>query len=256
MDSAQRVSSACCLWLPQADQVDLRYDASALDSYHLHLLLYTLFNGPLPPAFSSSSDAPPALPTTRGSIPTPLFQVWRRLGNPNARARLKTDVFLELGMGSESAGGGWWPQNRLVKLSTALEGFSLASESERLGLIRTLQAVGDGKKGAAGEALPEEFLKYKVLPSLVRTFEFGGGGPALLPLILSLAAGLPEKEYSASIIQPLVRMFATPDRAMRMALLEGLDKFADKLTSKDVVERVWPHLVSFAWAVDPRRNLR
>ena len=243
MDSSERVSRRFTPGITKANPSNNRYDASALDSYHLHLLIFTLFNGPLPPNFASSSDQPPALPSTRGSIPQSLFQVWRRLGNPNARARLKTDVFLELGMGSESAGGGWWPQNRLVKLSAALEGFSLASESERLGLIRTLQAVGDGKKGSAGEALPEEFLKYKVLPSLVRTFEFGGGGPALLPLILSLAASLPEKEYTASIIQPLVRMFATPDRAMRMALLEGLDKFADKLTSKDVVERVWPHLV-------------
>lgn len=145
-------------------------------------------------------------------------------------------------MGSESAGGGWWPSNRLVKLSAALEGFSLASESERAGLIRTLKEVD--AKAAGTPSLPDEFLKYKVLPSLVRAFEFGGGGPTLLPLILSLAESLPEKEYTASIIQPLIRMFATPDRAMRMALLEGLDKFADKLTNKDVTERVWPHLVS------------
>jgi SCY1-like protein 1 len=213
-------------------------DAASLDSYHLHLLLYTLFNGPLPPAFSSSSDSPPALPNMRGAIPQAIFQAWRRLGNPNPRPRLKTDAFLELGMGSS---GGWWPSNRLVKLSTALAGFSLASESERAGLIRTLQEV-DGKKGS--QAIPSEFLRYNVLPSLVRAFEFGGGGPALLPLILSLAASLSEKEYSASIIQPLIRMFATPDRAMRMALLEGLDKFADKLTSKEVTEKIWPHLVS------------
>ncbi|KAK4704408.1 SCY1-like protein 1, partial [Phenoliferia sp. Uapishka_3] len=218
------------------------FDASSLDSYHLHLLLFTLFNGPLPPAFSGSSDVPPALPATRGAIPAALFQAWRRLGNPNPRPRLKTDVFLELGLGSESAGGGWWPSNRLVKLSAALEGFSLASESERAGLIRTLKEV-DSKAGGASQ-LPEEFLRYRVLPSLVRAFEFGGGGPALLPLILSLAAPLPEKEYTASIIQPLIRMFATPDRAMRMALLEGLDKFADKLTNKDVTERVWPHLLT------------
>lgn len=182
------------------------------------------------------------MPQARGSIPATLFQVWRRLGNPNPRARLKTDVFLELGTGSESAGGGWWPSNRLVKLSAALEGFSLASESERLGLLRTLQTVSDGKRGS--EALPEEFLRYKVLPSLVQTFEFGGGGPTLLPLILALSGNLPEKEYATSVLQPLVRMFATPDRAMRMALLENLDKFAGKLTNKDVVERVWPHLVT------------
>ncbi|KAK4053841.1 Nuclear aminoacylation-dependent tRNA export pathway component [Microbotryomycetes sp. JL201] len=217
-------------------------DASALDSYQLHLLIHTLFNGPLPPTFGSSSDTPPTLPTTRGSIPAQLFQAWRRLGNPNPKARLKTDVFLELGMGSESAGGGWWPTNRLVKLSAALEGYSLASESEKLGLARTLQLALDGK--GAANALPEDFVKYKVLPSLVRTFEFGGGGPALLPLILSLGSTLPEKEYGSVVVQPLVRMFALPDRAMRMALIEHLDKFIDKVTQKDVVDKVWPHLLT------------
>ncbi|KAM0792352.1 hypothetical protein ACM66B_005032 [Microbotryomycetes sp. NB124-2] len=217
-------------------------DASALDSYQIHLLIYTLFNGPLPPTFGSSSDAPPALPATRGSIPAQMFQAWRRLGNPNPKARLKTDVFLELGMGSESAGGGWWPSNRLVKLSAALEGYSLASDSEKLGLVRTLQLALDGK--GSTNALPEDFVKYKVLPSLVRTFEFGGGGPALLPLILSLGSSLPEKEYSAVVVQPLVRMFALPDRAMRMALIENLDKFIDKVSQKDVVDKVWPHLLT------------
>lgn len=215
------------------------HDAAALDSYQLHLLLYTLFNGPLPVAFSGYSEVPPALPNVRGSIPASLFQVWRRLGNPNPRPRLKTDSFLELGMGSITSGGGWWPSNRLVKLSAALEGFALASEGEKAALIRTLKEV-DGQKFI----LPEAFLKYKVLPSLVQAFEFGGGGPTLLPLILSLADSLPEKEYTSSIIGPLIRMFATPDRAMRMALLEGLDKFADKLTSKDVTERIWPHLLT------------
>ena len=199
--------------------------------------MFILFNGPLPPALSASSDAPPALPAQRGQIPAPLFQVWRRLGNPNPAARLKTAAFLDLGLGSESAGGGWWPSNRLVKLSSALEGFALASESERASLVRELRTVEK-------QALPDEFLKYKVLPSLVKAFEFGGGGPQMLPLILGLAKDLSEKEYQNSVLQPLIRMFATPDRATRMALLEGLDKFADKLTTKDVVERVWPHLMT------------
>ena len=151
-----------------------------------------------------------------------------------------------MGNGSESTGGGWWPSNRLVKLSSALDGFSLASESERTSIIRGLKELEGGSTGGKARAnpLPDNFLKYKILPSLVRAFEFGGGGPALLPLILSLSTSLPPAEYSTVVIQPLIRMFATPDRAMRMALLEGLDKFADKLTNKEVVEKIWPHLVS------------
>lgn len=89
-------------------------------------------------------------------------------------------------------------------------------------------------------------MKYKVLPSLVHTFEFGGGSGAaqLLPLILSLAGdGMEEKEYQKVVIQPVVRMYATPDRAVRMALLENLERYIEKVSSKDVSERVWPNLV-------------
>jgi SCY1-like protein 1 len=85
---------------------------------------------------------------------------------------------------------------------------------------------------------------YKVLPSLVKAFEFGPGGPALLPLILTLGNTLPQAEYTSSIVQPLIRMYATPDRAMRMALLEGLPNYADKLDQKTVTDKIWPHLVT------------
>lgn len=85
---------------------------------------------------------------------------------------------------------------------------------------------------------------YKVLPSLVKAFEFGPGGPALLPLILTLGNTLPQADYTSSIVQPLIRMFATPDRAMRMALLEGLPSYADKLDQKTVTDKIWPNLVT------------
>ncbi|GAA5972574.1 hypothetical protein JCM8115_000271 [Rhodotorula mucilaginosa] len=237
------------------------YDPSTLDSYLLHLFLYTVFNGPLPNSFlsPSSPSETPALPQTRGSFPPAMFQPWRRLGNPNPAARLKTTAFLDLGQhpGAE----GWWPSNRLVKLSAALDGFALATEDERTLLIRTLKAIAAGAANSKTPPLPNGFLKYKVLPSLVHTFEFssGSGGAPLLPVILDLASdssssshqngggggggiGDDEKGYQREIVQPIVRMYATPDRAIRMALLENLERYADRLTNKDVNEKVWPHL--------------
>ncbi|GAA6047618.1 hypothetical protein JCM3770_001591 [Rhodotorula araucariae] len=219
------------------------YDPSTLDSYLLHLFLFTIFNGPLPASYLSPSSDIPSLPQTRGSIPAALFQPWRRLGNPNPAARLKTSAFLDMG---NHPGEGWWPSNRLVKLSMALEGFALASEDERTALIRTLRAISSGAANAKTAPLPAGFLKHTVLPSLVHTFEFSGGSggaPLLLPVILDLAHdGLDEKAYDRAVLQPVVRAFATPDRAMRMALLEHLDKYAERLSAKDVNERVWPHL--------------
>ncbi|GAA5874201.1 hypothetical protein JCM8547_007789 [Rhodosporidiobolus lusitaniae] len=223
------------------------YDPSTLDSYLLHLFLYTIFNGPLPTSFLSppSPSDTPSLPQTRGSLPPSLFQPWRRLGNPNPSPRLKTSAFLDLG---QHPSEGWWPSNRLVKLSLALEGFALATENERAGLIRTLKAISAGAANDRTSPLPSGFLKSKVLPSLVHSFEFGGGSGSaqLLPVILSLAGNgeEDEKEYQRDVIQPIVRMYATPDRAVRMALLENLERYVEKVGSKDMCEKVWPHLVT------------
>lgn len=113
-------------------------DPSALDAYQLYLLIYILFNGPLPNSFLS--DPAPSLPNTKGSIPNSLFAAHRRLGNPNPKARLKIETFWEIGMGSEGGtgqqGAGFFRSNRLVKLAEGLEGFALASEGERAGLVR------------------------------------------------------------------------------------------------------------------------
>jgi SCY1-like protein 1 len=69
-------------------------------------------------------------------------------------------------------------------------------------------------------------------------------GSSLLPLVLSIGTNLPPAQYGPAILTPLMRMFASADRAMRMALLENLPTFADKLDSKMVVDKVWPNLVS------------
>ncbi|GAA6019640.1 hypothetical protein JCM11491_002836 [Sporobolomyces phaffii] len=231
------------------------YDPSVYDSWLLHIFIYQLFNGPLPTSFTSASGSEtPSLPTsTRGSIPQALFQPWKRLGAQNPRSRLKTSAFLELGT-SVSDAGGWWANNRLVRLSTALENFSLSSENEQATLIRTLKAIssssnppgpGTANGSTSTPPLPTGFLLYKILPSLLHTFEFSSSSAAsLLPLILSLSTPLAAAEYSRLVVPPLLRMYQVPDRAVRMALLEGLDAYADKLTNKEVVDKVWPNLVT------------
>jgi SCY1-like protein 1 len=67
-------------------------------------------------------------------------------------------------------------------------------------------------------------------------------------MILSLGTNLPPAQYGPAILSPLVRMFASPDRAMRMTLLDNMPNFAEKLDSKTVVDKIWPNLV--------RRNMQ
>lgn len=132
-------------------------------------MLYILFNGPLPASFAS--DPHPSLPQTRGAIPLAIFPACRRLGNANASSRLKIETFHQVGMGQEGAGGpqgsGFYSGNRLVRLAAGLENFALASEGERAVLIRMIKD--------SNQALPPDFMSYKVLPALVKAFEFGPG---------------------------------------------------------------------------------
>lgn len=65
-----------------------------------------------------------------------------------------------------------------------------------------------------------------------------------MPLILSLSTELEAAEYDKQVLPALVRSFASPDRAMRMALLEGLPSFIDRLDKKTVVDKIWPNLLT------------
>jgi hypothetical protein len=92
---------------------------------------------------------------------------------------------------------------------------------------------------------PHEFTTRRVLPSLVSALEFGGASAAaILPLVLHFGANVPPEEYPDGVLTPLVKLFASPDRGTRMALLEHLDEYASHLDKKIVSEKIFPHLVS------------
>ncbi|KAF8332636.1 armadillo-type protein [Cantharellus anzutake] len=198
---------------------------SATDSYELGLFIHTIFNPtlPLPP----TSIPPHPAPTTasRGLIPSSLFPSFKRLLS-----------FLDIGTGTQMAeGSGFFSENKLVKICAGLDGFALSSEGDKANLIRSLKESAD--------SFPVEFASHKVLPSLVTVLDHGGASAnILLPLVLQLGKLVAPEEYSSIVLGPVVKLFATPDRGTRVALLEHLSEFVDKLNQKTVVEKIWPHL--------------
>ena len=84
-----------------------------------------------------------------------------------------------------------------------------------------------------------------MLPSLVSALEYGGASAAAtIPLVLRLGRSVPEGEYAGAVLAPLVKLYANPDRGIRMALLDQLPEYAERLDKKSVVDKIWPHLVS------------
>ena len=90
---------------------------------------------------------------------------------------------------------------------------------------------------------PEEFFKLKVLPELIKSLEFGGGGPKVFSVVMKIAMKLSDEEYDARITSVIVRLFASPDRAMRVCLLDNLPLMIDRLPQRVVNDQIFPQMV-------------
>ena len=83
----------------------------------------------------------------------------------------------------------------------------------------------------------------KVLPELLKSVEFGGGGPKVLGVILKIGSKLSDDEFESRLTPVIVRLFASPDRAMRACLLDKLPLMIDRLPQKVVNDRIFPPMV-------------
>lgn len=103
------------------------------------------------------------------------------------------------------------------------------------GLVRKLDEVADD--------FPADFFKMKVLPELLKSVEFGGGGAKVFGTVMQIGAKLSDEEYEAQITPVVVRLFANPDRAIRVCLLNNLPLMIDHLPQKIVNDKIFPQLV-------------
>lgn len=102
--------------------------------------------------------------------------------------------------------------------------------------VRKLDAVADD--------FPADFFKMKVLPELLKSVEFGGGGAKVFSTVMQIGQKLSDEEYEAQITPVVVRLFANPDRAIRVCLLDNLPLMIDHLPQKLVSDKIFPQMVS------------
>ncbi len=74
--------------------------------------------------------------------------------------------------------------------------------------------------------------------------EYGGGGPRVFGLVMKLSAKLSEDEYETRLTPVIIRLFASPDRAIRVCLLDNLPLMIDHLPQKLVNDKIFPHMVN------------
>lgn len=92
--------------------------------------------------------------------------------------------------------------------------------------------------------IPEEFFKMKILPELLKSVEFGGGGPKVFSAVMKIGEKLTEDEYEQRLNPVLLRLFSNPDRQVRVCLLDNLPQMIDHFSSKLVSDKIFPQLVS------------
>lgn len=83
----------------------------------------------------------------------------------------------------------------------------------------------------------------KVLPELLKSVEFGGGGAKVFGTVMQIGTKLSDEEYETQITPVVVRLFANPDRAIRVCLLNNFPLMIDHLPQKVVTDKIFPQMV-------------
>jgi SCY1-like protein 1 len=91
---------------------------------------------------------------------------------------------------------------------------------------------------------PEDYFRMKILPELLKSVEFGGGGPKVFSVVMKISTKLTDEDFDAKVTPVIVRLFNSPDRALRVSLLDSLPLMIDRLSQKIVNDKIFPQLVS------------
>ncbi|KAI6186856.1 hypothetical protein M3Y98_00178600 [Aphelenchoides besseyi] len=94
------------------------------------------------------------------------------------------------------------------------------------------------------DLFPDNIAKYKILPKLIHTYEYGDAGSHILIPMFKLGRLLDEDEYQHRIVPCLVKLFSSPDRSTRVKLLERIDEFAPHLKPHIVNDKIYGNLVT------------
>lgn len=194
----------------------------ATDAYQYGLMIFEVFNGG-----QSGGDN---VGQTK-NVPPSMHATYKRLTNANPKARLSISNFLDQG----KRNGGFF-ETPLIKLSEGVDSLGLKSDGERAEFLSELEELSDD--------FPEEFLKAKILPELLKSVEFGGGGPKVLKYALNLGTKLPDHEFESRLNPIILRLFASPDRQIRVCLLDSLPSIIEHFSTNVVGGKIWPQITT------------
>ena len=195
---------------------------TAVDAFGLGCLVFEAFNG----SFMGTDQL-----TQARSVPSSIAPSYKRLINANPKLRLSAGHFLDQG---KKARGFF--QTPLIHITESADNLGLMTYEERDAFLEELDKVSDD--------FPEDFFKMKILPELLKSVEFGGGGPNVFAAIMKIGTKLSDDEFESRLGPVIMRLFQSPDRALRVCLLDNLPQMIDRIPQKDVNGKMWPAMTS------------
>ncbi|VDM59371.1 unnamed protein product [Angiostrongylus costaricensis] len=191
------------------------------DLNQVALLLWEIFNG-----FQDRVIKPDG----PGKIPKKLHDLYRRMATPAAARTSSAELIRDCRLT-----GGFF-KNKFVDTLLFLEEFQLKESGEKQPFFTHLRENLS--------LFPNDIAKYKILPKIIETYEYGDAGPNILIPLFRLGKLLDEAEYQKRIVPCLIKLFGSSDRTTRVKLLERIDEFAPHLSSQIVNEKIFSNLTS------------
>ncbi|RKP38644.1 armadillo-type protein, partial [Dimargaris cristalligena] len=194
----------------------------SLDGWQFATLIYESFQGKLNTAADLSHT---------DTIPSTMLRAYKQLLAPAPNSRMTVAQFMAAGTQPRS-----FFDNEFIRTNLFLENLSVKDVKEKNEFFRQL--------GGHVEKFPVSFSTHKVLPELLKSLEFGAGGPQVLQAVVKIGNLLDDENYGKYITPTIVKLFSLPDRALRYCLLENIASFLPHISDKVVNNSIYSHVAA------------
>lgn len=195
---------------------------TSVDAFSFGCLIYKIFNG------NCSSYAQLEI---QGAIPAPLYRHYKLLVSSEISKRSTISQFLK----ATTASNGYF-NDTFIHTSIFMEQFALKDKVEKDDFLLKIEKSVD--------SFPIDFCKYKILPELVHSLEFGGAGSKGLKPILTISGRLGQVEFDELLTPTIIKLFKSTDRSIRLALCEKMDSYLPNLSDSVCNDDIYPNLAN------------
>ena len=126
--------------------------------------------------------------------------------------------------------------NKLVETIAFLDTLTLKDSIEKEQFFRNLPRVL--------ETLAKAPVERKILPQIAEALEFGSAPALAVAPMLHAARDLADVDFAKKVTPSLVKLFASADKALRVALLEHLHLYVRHLSDKIVEETLYERVAT------------